>query len=344
MRAGTRFAAATLAVCLLLGAVGCADATKTPPDTGDETYTPITDFSDGLIDKQSELTLNYVSSDTQMDDFLNDYYQRHIGYPSDKKVVNLDVGEGGTAWKEWEGLSLMWNNTVSGVNTNRYARLKDWLDNIPVDRFGYVWSNQDDPSTPATNNSYTNFDQGWPFPSMESMGERGYGWGTNCNAAPGTNGWSTRVKSFSSSENVRFTYSSGNYVLSATEGGDVYIELSGIEKGYTFYAPFVEVGLNILGNSTSVIDDVYLEWQTEDGKTYTVSYSEFGTQEKNFNESGFRSKLFFSMLGAEGWGSSDNVYGDTGSPVTSMKLIFRPAEGKTLKGISFYYRLFSNGF
>lgn len=344
MKSGTRFAAATLAICLIFGAVGCADATKTPPDTGNETYTPITDFSDGIIDKQSDLTLNYVSSDTQMDDFLNDYYQRHIGYPSDKKVVNLDVGEGGTAWKEWESLSLMWNNTVSGVNTNRYARLKDWLDNIPVDRFGYVWSNQDDPSTPATNNSYTNFDQGWPFPSMESMGVRGYGWGTNCNVAPGTNGWSTRVKSFSSSSNAQFTYSSGNYVLSANGSGDVYIELSGIEKGYTFYAPFVEVGLNILGNSEAVIDDVYLQWQTADGNSYTVSYSEFGTQEKDFNQSNFRSKLFFSMPGAEGWGSSDNVYGDTGSPVTSMRLIFRPEDGKSLKGLSFYIDYFRTDF
>lgn len=80
--------------------------------------------------------------------------------------------------------------------------------------------------------------------------------------------------------------------------------------------------------------------------THSVSYAEAGTQIKDFNDGSFKSsvRLYFWMAPVEGWGSSDNVYGDTAPAVTSMSLVFKPAEGKQLSGIGFYIDYFRTDF
>lgn len=325
---------------------GVNDPSGNNPDP-DDNYTPITDFSDGQIEKISQNTLYFNSPNAEWNDFLNDYFSRHVGYPTSNKVVNLDVGDGGTAWKEWETKSLMWHNSVQGLNSNRYQVIRDWLNSIPVDKFGYVWSSRDDSAASYNSNSYTSFDQGWPFPSMESMGDvRGYGWGSNLNVAPDKAGWATRCTGFET--NGQYSVQGGGYRLTPDDDSrdELRLTLTGVQQGYTFYAPFVETRFSILENSGDVMGDLYLEWTTSDGQTHSVSYSEAGTQVKDFNSDSFNQsvRLYFWMPQVEGWGSSDNVYGDTAPAVTSMSLVFRPAEGKKLEGISFYIDYFRTDF
>lgn len=323
----------------------CGDGEK-PPITGGDDYTPITDFSDGLIDKVSQSTLYFNSSNAEWNAFLNDYFSRHVGYPTSNKVVNLDVGDGGTAWKEWETKSLMWHNSTQGLNSDRYQLVREWLNQTPVDRFGYVWSSRDDSGTSYSTSSYTSFDQGWPFPSMESMGGRGYGWGSNLNDAPNVSGWATRCTGFET--NGQYSVQNGGYRLTPDDDSrdELRFTLTGIQKGYTYYAPFVETRFRILENESDVMGDLFLEWTTSDGATHSVSYAEAGTQIKDFNDGSFKSsvRLYFWMAPVEGWGSSDNVYGDTAPAVTSMSLVFKPAEGKQLSGIGFYIDYFRTDF
>ena len=311
-----------------------------------ENYTPITDFSDGILDKVNQSTLYFNSSDEDWNSFLNDYFARHVGYPVSNKVVNLDVGDGGTAWKEWETKSLMWHNSTQGLNNDRYRLIRNWLDSTPVDRYGYVWSNKDDPSTTYNLDSFSTFDQGWPFPSMESMGSRGYGWGTNCNKAPGESGWATRCTGLET--NGSLTATEGAYRLTPNDESrnELKITLTGIEKGYTFYGPFVETRFRTIGNESKILGGLWLEWTTSDGETHRVSYADAGTQVKDFTRDDFaeNTRFYFAMSEAEGWGCSDNVYGDTAPAITSMSLVFRPAEGQTLRNISFYIDYFRTDF
>lgn len=340
-------------VCSLLAAAlialpGCGKENITPPDDGipGGDYTPITDFSDGQIEKVEQNTLYFNSPDAEWNGFLNDFFSRHVGYPTSNKVVNLDVGDGGTVWKEWETKSLMWHNSTQGLNNDRYQVIREWLNNTPVDRFGYVWSSRDDSAASYESNSYTSFDQGWPFPSMESMGPRGYGWGSNLNLSPDSAGWATRCTGFET--NGQYSVQNGGYRLTPDDDSrsELRFTLTGIQQGYTFYAPFVETRFRILENEEEVMGDLYLEWTTSDGQTHSVSYAEAGTQVKDFNDGSFSgsTRLYFWMTPVEGWGSSDNLYGDTAPAVTSMSLVFRPAEGKQLSGIGFYIDYFRTDF
>lgn len=335
-----------LLAAALFALPACGGKEIPPENPPEENYTPITDFSDGQIDKVTESTLYFNSPNAEWNDFLNDYFSRHIGYPTSNKVVNLDVGDGGTAWKEWETKSLMWHNSVQGLNSNRYQLVREWLNDTPVDRFGYVWSSRDDSASGYDSNSYTSFDQGWPFPSMESMGARGYGWGSNLNVSPASSGWATRCTGFET--NGQYSVQNGGYRLTPDEDSrdELRLTLTGVEQGYTFYAPFVETRFRILENEGDVMGDLFLEWTTSDGETHSVSYAEAGTQVKDFNDDSFSSsvRLYFWMASVDGWGSSDNVYGDTAPAVTSMSLVFKPAEGKQLSGIGFYIDYFRTDF
>ena len=343
-----------LGVAMLFTTAACGGGGGKPPEDSSsvpgESYTPVTDFSDGIFAKESAQTLLFKSDSEVLDQFINDFFSRHVGFPDNQQIPNLDVGDGGTAWKEWEAQSLMWYNSVTGLDSDRQQKLQDWLNQIPVDRFGYVWSNKDDTSTPMTGHSYANFDQGWPFPSMESMGVRGYGWGTNCNVAPGKSGWAVRADGYQT--NGQLTYSSGAYRLVATSaypgsGEELYFEVSGVQDGYTFYAPFVEVCLRVANNADQVIDDLYLQWTTSDGKTHEVSYAEAGTQDKNFNENNFYGKLYFAMFTVEEWGQHENLYRpeDANAPtVKSMRLVIRPKQGKSLNYVNFTLDYFRTDF
>ena len=340
-----------LGLAMLFTAAACGGGEE-PPESSqpEDTYVPITDFTDGIFAKESSQTLLFKSDSAVLDQFLNDYFARHVGYPEGTQIPALDVGDGGTAWKEWEAQSLMWYNSINGLDTNRQEKLRSWLDIIPVDRFGYVWSSKDDTSTPMSGHSYANFDQGWPFPSMESMGNRGYGWGTNCNVKAGEPGWAVRADGYAT--NGQLTYSGGAYRLVATSaypgsGEELYFEVSGVQDGYTFYAPFVEFCLRIDNNSAQVIDDIYLQWTTSDGVSHEVSYADYGTQEKDFNQSGFYAKLYFAMFASEEWGQRENLYRpeDADAPtVESMRLVIRPKTGQSLNYVNFTLDYFRTDF
>ena len=83
-----------LLAAALFALPACGGKETPPEDPPEENYTPITDFSDGQIDKVTESTLYFNSPNAEWNDFLNDYFSRHIGYPTSNKVVNLDVGDG----------------------------------------------------------------------------------------------------------------------------------------------------------------------------------------------------------------------------------------------------------
>ena len=316
----------------MLFAVGCGTETTGGEEPPVNTGPAITE--DGIVEKQSSQELAFVTSDARLNSFMNDFFERQVG-ANGKKVVELDVGQGGTAWKEWEAMSLMWfDSTETGALTresipNGYSKILSDLRGTPIDRYGYIWSTVDEEDTPDSNNSYTNFDQGWPFPSFEHCGAVSHGFGNNFNTAD------TATQTAWEVENGAGRTASGNLLVSARTGAtELKVSLVNIDGGYAFFAPFMETELKYSGNDEKVLDDLYIEWATADGETYSVSYSEAGTQEKDVNENGH---YYFNMSEVEGWGRTNDICKtggrDADKEITDVSLVFRTKSGADLDGV-----------
>lgn len=315
----------------MLFAVGCqkAEPPKEPPANTGPAIT-----EDGVVDKQSGSMLKFVTSDANLNSFMNDFFERQVG-ANGKKVVELDVGQGGMMWKEWEAMSLMWfdSTETGGLNResipNGYSKILSDLRGTPIDRYGYIWATVAEEDTPDSNNSYTNFDQGWPMPSFEHCGAVSHGFGNNFNTADTANQTSWEVV------NGAGRPASGNLLVSARTGAtELKVSLVDIVGGYAFFAPFMETELKYSGNDEKAIDDLYIEWQTADGSSYSVSYEEAGTQDKDVNEDGH---YYFNMSEVEGWGRTNDICKtggkDADKEITDVSLVFRAKSGATLNGM-----------
>ena len=324
--------ALALGLCLFAGAAfGCGGGDD--PESSSSPQGPT--ITDGIVEKTSEHQLAFVSSDEGLSAFLNDYFQRHVGVDG-KKVVELDVGQGGTAWKEWEAMSLMWFDSTSTSGMGRldgYDLIRSALTDTAVDRYGYVWSSGAEADTPDTADSFTYFDQGWPFPSFEHSGSRQYGFGNNFNQSSDLNdNWYA--------EGATASISGGNVSLSANSG-QTEIRLTAANlQGYAFFAPFVETEIKISSNGgdDQRFGDLRLEWTTADGQSHSVTYSEAGTQDKTLNTQGAQGHYYFNMSTVEGWGRTNDVCDVNGSDpdavITSMTLVIPAAQGKNLNGVT----------
>ena len=312
----------------LLFAAGCGNRGEVKPENTGPAIS-----EDGIVEKQSSKKLEYVTSDARLNYFLNDYFDRHVGVGG-KKVVELDLGQAVTAWKEWEAMSLMWfdSTDTGGLNResvpNGYAKLAADFRNIPIDRYGYIWATTAEDDTPDSANSYTYFDQGWPFPSFEHGSAHGFG--NNFNADDSANQTAWEVTGGSAN------LASGNLQISPKQGQtSLKVTLKDIDGGYAFFSPFMETELKIGNNGGNVLEDLFIEWATADGETHSVSYAQAGTQTKDVNAGGH---FYFNMSEMEGWGRSNDVCKTDGKEpekaITEVSLVFRAKDGETLDGLN----------
>ena len=145
-----RLIALGAAACMLF-ACGCGNKGET---TAKEDYVY-------KRESGSSTMLKFSSSDEGLDSFLNDYLHRHLRY-DDMRIGSLSLGNSVMFNKEWEAMSLMYFDSETSVPDDRYAMIKDWTTSVPVDRFGYVWSNKES-LQPNLGQPTTYFGQGWPL-------------------------------------------------------------------------------------------------------------------------------------------------------------------------------------
>ena len=87
-----------------------------------------------LYQKQSADKLYFYSSDKKLDTFLNDFYMRHSRAEEETAINAMQLGDGGTAWKSWETMSLIWfDSTNTNFRKDSFSLLKQWLYSAPVD-------------------------------------------------------------------------------------------------------------------------------------------------------------------------------------------------------------------
>lgn len=135
----------------------------------------------------------FVSSDPAHDTRLADLFRRHARIDSSATSLRpslyptLVPTAGQTLWRVYEVDSMLWfdYSTTNFPLEDRPARLVSGL-NMPIDRFGYVYTAETDNPVPATEPSQTFFGYGWPFPDYPQSDGRSVGWEFN---GATTEGW-----------------------------------------------------------------------------------------------------------------------------------------------------------
>lgn len=256
--------------------------------------------------------------------FINDYLHRHLRY-DDQRIGALSLGDSVMFNKEWESLALMWfdSTTSSGaINDDRFAKIKSWISNATVDKFGYVWSTYGDALDGATSAAGSFFQQGWPFPAYNSAGTGGRGYEFNRSVQD----WTTSADSSEVKDGLWQTSYNGTEELTFTSPSTINLT--------TLKSPFLELDIRLASQDSfgknSSVKDIVVRWRTaaDDangviGYPYEVAQSSFATPETSIGASCVR-HLYFPMYLHENWGW------DNDNNITSVQIAVLPKDGEKM--------------
>ncbi len=308
-----RLIALGAAACMLF-ACGCGNKGET---TAKEDYVY-------KRESGSSTMLKFSSSDEGLDSFLNDYLHRHLRY-DDMRIGSLSLGNSVMFNKEWEAMSLMYFDSETSVPDDRYAMIKDWTTSVPVDRFGYVWSNKES-LQPNLGQPTTYFGQGWPFPDYALNGGESMGWEWNDNDM--AEDWTVRLND----KDATAAVTSGLISVESSRIGTVEFTSPGTTYIVPKHSPFLEIDIRMNDfkniGSVSGYDDIYVSWQKYGSdEWYTVSYKDFATYPTNIGAT-FNKVIYMPMYLDENWGTSD----ESRDAITRIRITVKAKEGVNVQG------------
>ncbi len=102
--------------------------------------------------KKSDGNFLMSSSNSDLDEFLDDYAERYLYLDSDEYMTKSAVGECSMTWKEWEATAI--SHMKSDRTSTNDMRNAVKVAGAVVDKYGYVWE--------GSENGY--FGQGWNLP------------------------------------------------------------------------------------------------------------------------------------------------------------------------------------
>ena len=290
---------------------------NTPDDYEEVDYTASHTSSNRFV--------NFVSSDEGLDDFLNEYAERHMRDNAQTRVGDASVGDSTrVAWREWDSLIGGWWDASSANGTmskafatndavNAWFALDDSLGvTFPssrslMDNQGYIWCD--------TTRRLDSWGMGWDFPDYRDGGKS---W--DFTSSSGANDWPIETS------NVTKTVSASKLQLATTAQVDE-ITISTTNFGLKpCYTPFLRIGFGFTATGQAQIDDLYVEWKTSDDNTWSndkkVKFSEFSTRGFEIGSSNVEVKDYvFPMYLNDKWGANFN----SSRTITALRI--------TLKGV-----------
>lgn len=282
--------------------------------------------------KESDSLTYFSSSDKELDQFLNDYFKRHVGYvdeeEGDMSVNSIKPGAGFDAIfnHEWNTMALSWFDCFDSLDSDRLTNLKDSLQSVPVDRYGYVWDGTD--GTKGTKVSLAdtgNHSMGWPFPkTLDSDGWSTY-WEFNGDKGSyeGDN-WTT---------NFQASLKQGLLTGTVKDDGKnlefVSPELRGVNTIMTYHAPYLEFDLRMYTENYRNIEDIKVWYKNNADEAWSeekcVSVKELAVVDYDFT-SNYEHVIYLPMYAEKDWDSSNN------KEIAQLKIEVCVKEGKTVSG------------
>lgn len=275
------------------------------------------------ITSRSESSLYFLSSDSTLDTFLNDYYSRHSRSDVTKAINAMELGTGNTVWKAWEAMSLVWyDSTDANFRRNSLELIKDSLNQIPIDDYGYVWSSMGALEDANTLPGADTFGMGWPFPNYSGFHEGDWEFNDSKAAWEEDTTWSVSGGS-KSQANGYLTATANNsrevkFETYTTDSSDKIITPESM--------PFLE--LDLRWNLTGATEyEIYVSWLKSTSflsflrswsREYKVSdYSVMSAQ----MGSDYAQHIYLPLHEVDEWNDCDNIYG--------VRIYVRAKDGST---------------
>ncbi len=283
-------------------------------------------------EKESEELTFFSSSDSELDFFMNDFFKRHVGYidaeEGDMAVNSIKPGGGfdGMYNQSWNTMALTWFNSFDSLDSDRLTTIKNSLESVPVDRYGYVWDGTDTTKMALDSaGSNSTHSMGWPFPRATEA----EGWVTywDFNGDKGSyegDAWTT---------NFNAGLDDGLLIgVTENEMGSVEFvspELSGVNTIMTYHGPYLELDVRMYTEDAQNIDDIYVWYKNEASEEWTtekcVSVKEIAALNYEF-EPIYEHILYLPMYAEENWNSNDNLQ------IAQIKVEVRAKENTKIEG------------
>ena len=262
----------------------------------------------------------FESSDGALDNFLNDYMERHIGY-NDNRVITNTLGTGTTYAKYWEEKSLSWfDHDIIGKDIEE--SIKTQLEVTPQDDYGMIFN--------ANNNFLDSMWSGvaggnpfcWPFPLYNKSQGNSIGWEFNNSANEDWYVQSGEEISYNGFLNVTFAGDKDEALILKTKDLPLLYD-----KTYsTEHCPIIELDMRLnnlhLFGMDSNVEDVYIIWKTENGGNtwYEVPLSTWAVT--NPQQTAYTAtRTWLPMYLNENW---------NGQNLTAVGIKVQPKDGKAL--------------
>lgn len=281
--------------------------------------------------------LAFYSDDTRLDNFLNEYFERHMRY-SDLRVHEFPVGGGQPVWKEWESIiASFWDASVRNLgsySTNVF--LENWLRLKYMsrqDRQGYI--------STSTGVSSDDWGQGWAFPEYKHNRLGGYG--AEFASESETENW---IAGTDTTVGYNTVSSEGYMTLSAKSAESISAETEIVNrkggKGVdAFCSPFLHFSwkANLQNGTEANVEDLYVYFRTGEDDAWSedkcMRYSEYASVTADFSSAnGVSQGTFLPMFLNEKWGR--DPIGN--KKITALKFVLKAKEGTRLDGeVSFNF-------
>ena len=205
----------------------------------------------------------FESSDGALDNFLNDYMERHIGY-NDNRVITNTLGTGTTYAKYWEEKSLSWfDHDIIGKDIEE--SIKTQLEVTPQDDYGMIFNANNNFLDSMWSGVAGGNPFGWPFPLYNKSQGNSIGWEFNNSANEDWYVQTGEEITYNGYLNVSFAGEKNEELIIKTKDFPwVY------EKTYsTEHCPIIELDMRLnnlhLFGMDSDVEEVYVIWKTESG-------------------------------------------------------------------------------
>ena len=272
----------------------------------------------------------FESSDASLDFFLNDYFKRHTGWTDEnginQRVNSVITGEGAQEffWQEWMSLSYYPFNSFDGFSTDRVKGLRDKFDEVPVDRYGYVWQNTDLVRGLDSTLDTGEHRMGWPFPTSNNSNGMSRSWDFNGNDVTQ---WSSNVDA--RLYNGAFTADVSSGVTSVVFTSPT--PRNNAEEISAYYAPLLEIDVRMYTPDSDNVEDIRVWYTTNDSKDWSedkcVSVNEKAFIAYDYTPV-YEHLLFLPMYAEESYKSDKELT----TFIREIKIEIVAKEGKTISG------------
>lgn len=277
------------------------------------------DNKEDTVERNTALRV-FESSDGALDNFLNSYMERHIGY-NDNRVITNTLGTGTTYAKYWEERSLSWfDHDIIGQDIE--SSIKTQLEVTPQDDYGMIFNANNNFLDSMWSGVAGGNPFGWPFPLYNKSQGNSIGWEFNNSANEDWYVQSGEEISYNGYLNVAFAGEKDETLILKTKDFPL---LYG--KTYsTEHCPIIELDMRLnnlhLFGMDSDVEEVYVIWKTENGGEtwYEVPLSTWAVT--NPEQTAYTaSRTWLPMYLNDNW---------NGQKLTAVGVKVQPKDGKAL--------------